>query len=231
MSNEKPILFSTEMIQAIRDGRKTQTRRIVKPKYAARAQYASEKFGTTWTADHDNCLIPAQYGLVGDLLWCRETWATLKVFDDLAPRDIPHGGARWPATYMKAWRGAAKHSEDRGKWRPSIFMPRWASETSLLVTRVRIERLQEITEDDAKAEGVEPYERPQNNAISTPWSVASHRTTFVQLWDQINADRGYAWQSNPMVWVIDFKVIVERERLYGSAFAREQLVVESGGEL
>lgn len=193
--NEKPILFSTEMVQAIMDGRKTQTRRIVKVNQSRAAANEIERFGKEWTAESEKRWVKkSPYGLAGDQLWVRETWATLKGFDDLAPSKIPHGGERWPATYMKAWTGAARDSKNRGKWRPSIFMPRWASQTNLLITRLRVDELQNISEDDAHAEGI-----PRRNG---PYIL-----DFAKLWDQINAERGYSWASNPLVWVVDFEVM------------------------
>jgi hypothetical protein len=90
-----------------------------------------------------------------------------------------------------------------GKWRPSIFMPRWASRITLKITDVRVERLQDISEDSAMAEGAQKYgETPDGELL---FDVGSYRYGFKLLWDSINAKRGYGWDANPYVWVIEFR--------------------------
>jgi hypothetical protein len=96
-------------------------------------------------------------------------------------------------------------------WKPSIFMPRWASRIDLEVTGVRVERLQEITEDDARAEGVSLFDRKymhigpdQRLTTGEIWRDAPYRASFAVLWDEINGDRAL-WESNPWVWVVSFK--------------------------
>lgn len=199
--SEKPILFNTEMVQAILAGRKTQTRRVVKDCpdgfewvlkkpgdslcYAGKLNGGSSQY---WESSPYFC----PYGRPGDTLWVRETWA------DNIP-GCPNG-----ITYR------ADHQDPNGdgpanpiKWRPSIFMPRWASRINLTITGVRVERLQDITEDDAKAEGIEQ--------LGGGVGVLNHKygmmtTLYAELWNSINGKK-HLWASNPWVWVIEFEVM------------------------
>ena len=195
---ERPILFSGEMVQAILDGRKTQTRRVIKPQpklYSAMHRFntfiqwkdidAKEIFAVIFIASH------CPYGQPGgDRLWVRETWAELCATDELSGEvDLAYKATGWPD---------GEFGPDRnGKgWRPAIFMPRWASRITLEVTGVRVERLQDISYEDAEAEGA-PIE---GGSI-----VQNRRIGFEHLWDSINAKRGYGWDANPWVWVIKFR--------------------------
>jgi hypothetical protein len=199
--NEKPILFSGEMVRAILDGRKTQTRRVVKPQPGDGFEWKG------WLADTsgnranigkacwenreslETLMIRSPYGKPGDLLWVREThwldWYEDGVVVDGQPAHV-HYRAGHPHPVI------AKSID--GHWRPSIFMPRWASRITLRVTDVRVERVQEIHYSDVVAEGVtdEFYN----------WSGK-----WVELWDRINAKRGYGWDINPWVWVVEFEVV------------------------
>lgn len=192
---ERPILFSGGMVRAILDGTKTQTRRIVKwseadkpivhylaPDGARVSQDTPD--ATPWPfAERDGSDWPLRcpYGVSGDRrhcaygtrLWVRETFA----------RDVPGCEAQGGVSY-RADDGAAPGPT--GRWTPAIHMPRALSRIDLGVTFVRVERLQSITEEDARAEGV------------------AARTAFMHLWEQINGERA-AWQSNPWVWVVGFK--------------------------
>ena len=178
--HNRPILFSAGMVRALLDGRKTQTRRIIKPQPA----YIDEK-GTAYQAvsiDEPSNLEyhPAQYpyGQPGDLLWVRESFT---MYDD-------------QPLYK-----TGKH-DDMMKWKPSIHMPRWASRLTLKIKEIRVERLQDISNEDAVAEG-----------IGTPLDMRyAALDEFKPLWDSINAKRHhgkYAWDKNPWVWVIVFEVI------------------------
>lgn len=188
---EKPILFSAPMVRAILDGRKTQTRRVVKKAIPdesfINAPYNGFAFvgqfnGGTYTVPF---LCP--YGQPGDRLWVRETWQTYKEFDRVRPNDISNQSEiQYPATY-DGW--------DSRK-RPSIHMPRWASRITLEITNVRVERLQDITDADALAEGVD----------QTNTSIGGYATErFKRLWQSINGQG--SWAANPWVWVIEFKRI------------------------
>ncbi len=177
---ERPIIFSTPMVRAILDGRKTMTRRVMKPQpedypyHHGLAVYRVAK--------------KCPYGVPGDLLWVRETWATTEqagVHPSDAEMVYRATDPDWET--MEGW-----------QWRPSIFMPRWASRLTLRITSVRAERVQDITEEDARAEGfkdvVGKYARGDEARI---W--------FAELWDIINAARGFGWDTNPWVWVIGFE--------------------------
>ena len=162
---ERPILFSAPMVQAILDGRKTQTRRIVKPavdayvnelhgsELAKRAPYEIEpedgfhpSIGFGFSDDRSG-IWRSPYGRPGDQLWVRETWAATCALDEDKPTDL--------SPDHDYWYRADDPSDDRiGRWRPSIHMPRWASRIDLLVTGVRVQKLQDISEEDAKAEGL-----------------------------------------------------------------------------
>ena len=184
---ERPILFSGPMVRAILDGRKTMTRRVVRLRAGEIAHEGGDGrlhavANTTW-GDCIERVIQCPYGVPGDMLWVRETWASDV---DGCPAGLGY---------------RADHLDPRGdgpanpmRWRPSIHMPRWASRLTLEITAVRVERLQDISEADARAEGC-PAECPDGNAVD--W--------FSGIWDGINAERGYPWSSNPWVWVIGFE--------------------------
>ena len=180
---DRPILFSGPMVRAILDGRKTQTRRVIKPQPVwvhvrePILQYR-RKVGLAYV------LCP--YGQPGDRLWCRETWAP-SVAGVTAP----------PFHYLADFKPA--EFAEMVRWKPSIYMPRWASRITIEITAVRVERVCQITEQDALAEGVCPsleYCDPE-----TP----SARMQFKDLWNTINSARGFGWDVNPWVWVVSFK--------------------------
>ena len=190
---ERPIIFNGEMVRAILEGRKTQTRRVVKP-----LTYKKQE----WRL---NC----PYGAPGDQLWVRETWAYCYKcagkgiggqFDMLTPKGVVYkedrrcvGFAFETCHFINP-----KTRETEWKWRPSIHMPRWASRLQLEVTEVRVERVQEITAEDCLREGIVP----------TPGdSFAQVKLLFRDLWDSINAKRGYSWEANPWVWAVSFRRI------------------------
>jgi hypothetical protein len=188
--NEHPILFSGPMVRAILAGTKTQTRRLVKPAPHAMCSHV-EPFrgeGGGWIAgDNSGRIFQCPFGIPGDRLWVRETWAW-SGDTDVHRKDRQKRGDVW-------WRADEKHNAPNVRWRPSIHMPRWASRLTLEVESVRVERLQDITEEDARAEGVE---LPPNDAS------AKYRPMFQLLWDSINSARA-TWASNPWVFVVGFR--------------------------
>lgn len=229
---ERGILFSAPMVRAILEGRKTQTRRIVKPQpptiEAVKAKagdgfdiftrrHGSGVFrvaGPVWAVRELMGREPdwrCPYGVPGDRLWVRETWCEAdrrhrdrihipQAFyraDTLPDRD--GDGERCRQDYIRAGYPY--------QWRPSIFMPRWASRITLEVTEVRVQRLQDISEEDAKAEGVTLEPQPGRlNGKPATMHPFSHRQAYVWLWDAIN---GYgSWASNPWVFVVSFKKMV-----------------------
>ena len=208
--NEKPILFSTEMIKAILDGHKTQTRRIVRLTEFQKAishgydWMFRDKRGL-WNEVPTSWLLrnKCPYGRPGDMLWVRETWAIDQGFDSVKPSDISD---YWGGLYYKA-----TGDKPAGKWRPSIFMPRWASRITLRVQDVRVERVQDITIDDAGEEGCSGvisggYDFDIYNE-NGDYARHPYIMNFRRLWDSINAKRGFSWDSNPWVWVIDFEEV------------------------
>jgi hypothetical protein len=206
---ERPILFKDRLVRAILEGRKTQTRRLVKPQPINRdgdgfrwswpvpAYEEGWKFSVLgpnaaanvaeYLQKHARC----PYGVPGDRLWVKETWATLPCHDHLAPRDLPRTA---PILFASGTDQPFVHSYHR--IRPSIFMLRWASRITLDVVSVRVERLQEISQADAKAEGAPPMSE----------TLPLYRDNFRALWDSVNGEReGASWAANPWVWVITFK--------------------------
>ena len=199
---ERPILFSAPMVRAILEGRKTVTRREVKKQAALDCLAAG--FEPAFLALPGNAdLCP--YGKPGDRLWVRESWQADSQVDCVAPRELSHGEPiRYPADWDFRQPGCAMIRP--GKIRPSIHMPRWASRILLEITGVRVERLQDITEDQAKAEGVRLY--TDHAELGDWWHVegietysADPRKSFELLWSSVGGD----WQSNPWVWVVEFK--------------------------
>lgn len=186
---ERPILFSGPMVRAILDGRKTQTRRVcIGQRELSRA------------ADFQISRCP--HGQPGDKLWVRETWRC-------------RGGREYeyqrhqPSVMYRA--DAAPESYVCDDWRPSIHMPRWASRITLEIESVRVERVQEISEEDAKSEGtpddalVHYYCEEGNDDDPIGNHRCNWRYGFSRLWDSINLKRGFGWEANPLVWVITFR--------------------------
>ncbi|TPQ37167.1 hypothetical protein C2U71_25675 [Burkholderia ubonensis] len=210
---ERPILFSGPMVRAIIEGRKTQTRRVMKrqpPDDVAPITVARyyptivdrhgdeapgpEIFGA-FSDDGDwGCKSP--FGEPGDRLWVRETFC----MDD-------NGHEEWP---VFAADGTGLPARPAGcgisSWRPSIYMPRWASRITLEITGVRVERLRYISESDARAEGVTIEEHHMRGYCVGACRPPSIRA-FHDLWDSLNAARGHGWDANPWVWAIEFRRI------------------------
>jgi hypothetical protein len=232
---ERPMLFSAPMVRAILDGSKTQTRRIVKhkgelpPEWATFAQPMSNlrKDGSwspgnvfRWSEEqtqgqplkslrrwpgngpdlvYDWYAIPCPYGKPGDHLWVREAWAETRPV-----------GSPLPAT-MFVYREADNRTDYGGPWKPSIHMPRKASRILLEVVSVRVERLQDIAEVDALAEGIDRERMVEGqdsfdiiadgNMTGRPTPISCYR----ELWESING--AGSWSANLWVWVIDFKRI------------------------
>ena len=224
----KPILFNTPNVQAILDGRKTQTRRVVKPQPALRKGLDLAALNTLVEEDFwywkDCNWLDGGLGMPesaisdyapyqpGDVLWVRETW-----------RVIPTGYSNSGEYDFKAKRlpplnSYTVHIENPEtiKWRPSIHMPRAAARIFLRVTDVRAERVRDISEKDCIAEGIRSYFLHKEHggewgeSSSGPFVGAdnTHFTrigAFAELWDSLNAKRGYGWNTNPWVWVYEFE--------------------------
>jgi hypothetical protein len=225
---ERPILFSSPMVRAILDGRKTVTRRIVKER-SPHWVVDERGDGTPWlmvardsvrgASIYDDAWLPAAcpYGAPGDHLWVRETWGVAHEHADT----ITHSAALEDARRQMPWAAIVYADETHTKpkkWRPSIHMPRWASRILLDVTAVRVERLQAISEEDARAEGVKASDAA---AVFQRVGTSTHglphvrqvkdlentaRGAFACLWDSINGERA-PWASDPHVWVVSFKLV------------------------
>jgi hypothetical protein len=223
--NEKPILFSAPMIRAILAGRKTQTRRVIKPqpKYD-HFSYIGAKHTGPWRGylylDDPVWEARCPCGRQGDQLWVRETFAEICELadplcecEDAAP-DNPHhfieyradSGNKYPGQWDDAYPGEIILAKEEGylpRWKPSIFMPRWASRIQLQVESVRVERVQEISPRDAVREGVVDFVKQRT------WKYHAIIENFKEVWNSINEDRGYGWEKNPWVWVVEFSLIQE----------------------
>lgn len=243
---ERPILFNGEMVRAILDGRKTQTRRVVKPTWGGvitalnpdgmpiESGGGGMGFNPNWNRVRTDC----PFGGPGGRLWVRERWRALTWRDD-EPFEVQFhaDNSRFECTADEfgdeydQWvdRMAEQSCEDCAaagleldpyegytfdvedaptRWRPSIHMPRWASRITLELTGVRAERLQDISDQDARAEGVDwvndggsPY---GIKGIAASWG-ATAKHAFSHRFDSINKSRGYGWDENPFVWVAEFK--------------------------
>ncbi|HDR8924547.1 TPA: hypothetical protein QDB26_001006 [Burkholderia vietnamiensis] len=230
---DRPILFSGPMVRAILEGRKTQTRRIVKPAGAhhifqfrgrEEARGTDEPTGEwAWCraehviSEHIRC----PYGKPGDRLWVREAFRLTSDFDGDSPTRVGErcldAGYRapWaPVRYEvdgaeRDWRWVGTppgHKVTAGRARASMHMPRWASRITLEITGVRAERLQSISESDARAEGVTIEDHHMRGYCAGAFRPPSIRA-FHDLWDSLNAARGHGWDANPWVWVVEFRRI------------------------
>lgn len=199
----KPILFNTEMVRAILDGKKTQTRRIVKvqpPDHRENWRLVTLTCSTDrddrknigkhrWARleginildDTQDYFKPLCYE--GDILWVRETWQINPFYEFI---------------YRATDVGFDKERFEEGwKWKPSLFMPKEACRLFLKVTNVRVQRLQDMNMGEIIAEGVDYIEKwDTDDVIMSKW---------IELWDSINLKRGFGWDTNPWVWVYEFE--------------------------
>ncbi len=205
---ERPILFSGAMVRAIRENRKTQTRRILKHQPIKGDVKPSLDEGV-WSAQTERSVVTefsCPKGLTGDRLWVKETFQPLWAADE--PGDWTTGrGYKIGYVATDGIQDWVDHSEGEGeltqKCKPSIFMPRWASRITLEITAVRVERLQDISEADALAEGVDA------DAVASFARVAGVTRpagfAYRDLWESINGPG--SWAKNPWVWVIEFREV------------------------
>lgn len=226
---ERPILFSAPMVRAILEGHKTQTRRVIKEQplmsdmriaRVTEGKNAEKLFWVNARLDVSK-YFSCPYGQPGDRLWVREKWvAACGHFDHCVAYAAEfEGGADYPMFsngHTESEQVAIERIDDKhggwsgfshsAKWRPSIFMPRWASRITLEITGIRVERLQDISEDDARAEGITDggclncgEHEPCGCSDPTP----DARDAYCYLWEQINGTG--SWAANPWVWVVEFK--------------------------
>lgn len=233
MSSEAPIIFNDAMVRAILEGRKTQTRRpapIDKLDIRDCPEYASDKHGpftsvfvkfskptkgsiSTTTATHCtpaelNSWVAGKYGpwQIGDLLWVREAWGRVPVTAYRMSEGVQQvqdpNDADMAAVYRAGWERSRSFN-----WQPSIHMPRWASRITLRVKRVWVERVQSISIEDARAEGMPGgsigEEAAKALAIYQGESWTSQQLEFAHLWGSIYG----TWEENPFVWACEFEVV------------------------
>lgn len=216
---ERPILMSAPMVRAILDGTKAQTRRIVRGAPSRVFWNQIVMNGNGWWCDEHGRPVRCPYGQPGDRLWVRETWQAF--FDDEVPADRPRGPRhtmgiparpdRKSFVFYKADGPGPVHPDGyAAQWCPSIHMPRKYSRITLEITDVRVERLQEISEADAIAEGVDRFPgctRDDDTAAFSrigPVDFDSYPIArYAALWESING--AGSWDKNPWVWVMEFR--------------------------
>lgn len=214
---ERPILFSTPMVRAILEGRKTVTRRIVDmPKENIQeAQWGYTCFTPdnhiSFRAKHDNgnyveSFVKLKYGKRGEVLWVRETWALMDLYD----KDSVVYKADFIERYGGWERDTNEGIERIETWKPSIHMLKSACRLKLEILSITVERLHDITEEDAIREGIEKFDGfvpehwvAQYKNYLRPGTCSAPIQSFESLWQSINGEE--SWQSNPWVWVINFK--------------------------
>lgn len=220
--SEKPIIMTGESVRAILNGRKSMTRRVIKPQprqldvgfwywqpTTAMRVWVDDHKSPWWRHSLDAGDGPYH---AGQRLWVRETWAIFAssydyeygwegvgIVDCGIPKTKPAS-----RTYKVIYAADGYPAEEGEHWKPSIFMPRWASRITLEIVSVRVERVQDISEEDAMAEGVWTAS-PDMIAAGERGMNLNHIGAYRQLWDSINAARGFGWESNPFVWVLAFR--------------------------
>ena len=204
--SERPIVMQGASVRAILAGRKTQTRRVVKPREYARLGLALHGIAARIAPDVPAAPIHVEpgvcrYGAPGDRLWVREAFAHL-YREDCDGCDVPDGRCEHAYVEYRADTGASRpggwdaapDDAEAVRWRSPIFMPRWASRLTLEVVGIRVERVAAITEEDAAAEGC------SGSPMATP------REQYEALWDEINGGRaGGSWKDDPWVFAVEFR--------------------------
>ncbi|HGM6487696.1 TPA: hypothetical protein ACKP3F_005748 [Pseudomonas aeruginosa] len=201
---ERPILFNDQMVRAILEGRKTVTRRVVKPQPDFLGSMVDPNTPSKTLDAGLHARITCPYGEPGDRLWVREAWAADAQVDAIAPSDLSQGEPIWyPADLSVRQTGCSMIS--KGRVRPSIHMPRWACRILLEITAVRVERLQDISEEQALAEGVrgEPCDHARQACADIGCWGDTAKGAFGFLWESLNGEG--SWAANPWVWVVEFK--------------------------
>jgi hypothetical protein len=208
---ERPILFSAPMVRAILEGRKSVTRRAMKVQPVLNGKFW-QVYGAGWSDGVTS--VPAvtghslstkcPYGKPGDRLWVRETWYCdhFEVMRGpyLKPDDLDIGEARDDGTLVYAADGLTPYEAYQPIWKPSIHMPRWACRILLEITDVRVERLQDISRADIRAEGLQCPPELASDDVSP-----NYRDWYPAAWRELWESTGGSWDANPWVWVVEFK--------------------------
>ncbi|EAP4479904.1 hypothetical protein RWF45_002202 [Salmonella enterica] len=199
---ERGMIFNAEMVRAILDGRKTQTRRPIKWKQTRFTEIGEREDGSKWPWSEDaehacDFWHPCPFGAVGDRIWVRETFRVHSRATDVATL-VYRASVRnsWTEQTHRVPIAVCDKPATPEKWTPSIHMPRWASRILLEITDVRVERLRDLSEEDAKSEGI----TPPAGGVLPGWE---YRINFRDLWMDIYGTD--SWEANPWVWVIEFK--------------------------
>ncbi|EAZ8898151.1 hypothetical protein H8900_002760 [Salmonella enterica] len=199
---ERGMIFNAEMVRAILDGRKTQTRRPIKWKQTRFTEIAERDDGSLWPWAEDcerggDIWFACPYGEIGDRIWVRETFRVHSRATDVATL-VYRASVRnsWTEQTHRVPVAVCNKPVTPEKWTPSIHMPRWASRITLEITDVRVERLRGLSEEDAKSEGI----IPSAGGVLPGWE---YRINFRDLWMDIYGTDN--WEANPWVWVIEFK--------------------------
>lgn len=211
---EHPILFNSEMVKAVLDDKKTQTRRVLKVQPPTDKHQLCQLIDTTdrekrkhrgkhhWAivdglniSQEQEIYFKCPYGQVGGRLWVRETWCAGVEWDTEKPSEIDPLCGGNDIFYL----ADGEKTEGYGKTRPNIFMPKWASRIKLEITAIRVERVQDITHADIFREGLDVPKEPKGEFPD------NLKRKWIQLWNGINGARGYGWPKNPWVWVVEFK--------------------------
>ncbi|EFR0945551.1 hypothetical protein ABLE27_003783 [Salmonella enterica] len=200
--NERGMIFNAEMVNAILSGRKTQTRRPIKWKQTRFTEIAERDDGSLWPWAEDcerggDIWFACPYGEIGDRIWVRETFHVHSRATDVATL-VYRASVRnsWTEQTHRVPIAVCDKPATPEKWTPSIHMPRWASRILLEITDVRVERLRDLSEEDAKSEGI----TPPAGGVLPGWE---YRINFRDLWMDIYGTD--SWEANPWVWVIEFK--------------------------
>jgi len=204
----RPLLMSGPLVRAVLDGRKTQTRRIVReaipPHWRA---YPPDGSDGVWSVGFigPEMLLRCPHGVPGDRLWVRETWRPEQLPGGSVQIIYRAGKATQISVPAEGWTppGGWPRYDGGETWAPSILMPRWASRLTLEIVEVRVQRLHELTEEDARAEGIDGTELLHLTAAAPPYGA---RSAFAALWNALYADHA-PWENDPYVWAITFRRI------------------------
>ncbi|HDF5694339.1 TPA: hypothetical protein PC645_002005 [Klebsiella variicola] len=203
---ERGMIFNAEMVRAILDGRKTQTRRPIKWKQTRFTEIGEHEDGSKWPWSEDaehafDFWHPCPFGSVGDRIWVRETFQgplfDFDLMDSYCKDSTPFEKSEfcvYKADGVPAPEFYDADDELHSCWRPSIHMPRWASRILLEITDVRVERLKSISDRDALREGCSAADMKSGDCVAD---------VFARLWASIYGSD--SWNANPWVWVIEFK--------------------------